>query len=67
VGQNLAYGLSQNVKSVLMIGGAGRLSLCSSYSPSISGPHCTVTTSSIANMSGRNIGYKTRSFILLKQ
>lgn len=67
VGQNLAYGLSQNVKSVLMIGGAGRLSLCSSYSPSISGPNCTVTTSSIPDMSRKNIGYKARSFILLKQ
>ncbi len=67
VSQNFAYGLNQNVKSVLLLGGPGRLSLCRSYSPSISGPNCTVSTTSIPDMASKNIGYGARSFILLKQ
>lgn len=67
VSQNFAYGLNQNVKSVLLLGGAGRLSLCRSYSPSISGPNCAVSTTSIPDMASKNIGYMARSFILLKQ
>lgn len=59
--------LPLTVRSVQLLGGAGRLSLCSTQMASVSGPRCVVTSQSMADMGGTGIGYNTRSLLLLKQ